>query len=234
MFNPKISGIAAGIAFILSFLVGLISGSQFAAVLIRALIFGIVFFLLASVAYWLVTQFIPELLDRPSPEPSEINDSEVAYPGSRVDISVDSQDDPPAVQNGGSGPEMENFGGNSGNAQDNISGQGMDQKPEDDYNKGEEGYDPGSSQNPAEFAAVPSGDGPGQVDVLPDMESMSGFFTPSEEPGEESEVIGMEDDFPSASAPVSSRKKNTGASEDFNVQEMASAIQTILKRDQKG
>lgn len=236
MFNPKISGIIAGVAFVVSFLVGLFAGSQFLTVLLRAFILAAVFFILASLAYWLVSQFIPELLAHSQDEPDVIDTSGFDSPGSMVDISVDSSNESPELEIlGGSGPELgDRSSGGMMNPGQTSPIQGLDQKQQDDYNKGGEGFTPIAPDDLAELTAVPEEDETGTIDDLPDLESMSGFFAQSDEDDDDDGVIGLEDEISSPSAPRPSRAKKTSNSGDFNVQEMASAIQTILKRDEKG
>jgi hypothetical protein len=229
VFNPKISGIIAGLSFVISFLVGLFTGSQFLSVLLRALVLAFVFFVLSSLAYWLISRFIPELLT-PTTDESGEND----IPGSKVDISIDSsEDETESIKNNTSGADNSD-GDELGNSI-LASAQGLDQKRQDDYNEGGSGV-VSSTPNSANVTAIPEDSGSESVDVLPDLESMSGYFAPSEESDEESDVVEMEDDvsssFPSMSEP--SRTKKNSQSGDFNVQEMASAIQTILRRDEKG
>ncbi len=228
MFNPKISGIVAGTAFILSFLIGLFTGSQFLAVLLRALILSAVFFVLASLAYWLVSQFLPELLNPPSDDDS----SGIGVSGSRVDITIDSSNDDaepepasPIQTEHQDSPASDNIGSDA-------SVQGLDDKRQDDYN--DEGEVVGADLS--ESTAVPQKETSGSVDILPDLESMSEYFDPSDESDDEENVVEMEEDVSSAapSAPGPSRTTKTSDPGDFNAQEMASAIQTILRRDEKG
>jgi hypothetical protein len=243
VFNPKISGIIAGIAFVLSILIGLFTGSQFFPVFLRALIIAPIVFVLSSLLYWLISQFLPELLA----SPSNVSD-DLDVPGSKVDISIDESElavssaddiDSITVRNPASEP-TELVQENNGDIDEQSSIQGLDQKPQDDYNKAEEGSVP-QSLIVNEKAAVPekdasgSGDYSKSLDVLPDLESMSGSFAPAEEE-EEAEVEEMEDDFssaPSSSEPKRSSKKHSDPG-DFNVQELASAIQTVLRREEKG
>jgi hypothetical protein len=79
MINIKISGVSAGIALVLSFFIGLISGASIFIVLLRAVIFAIVFFALSSAAYIGIMRFIPDMFGQ-TPE---------QVPGSHVDISVE-------------------------------------------------------------------------------------------------------------------------------------------------
>jgi hypothetical protein len=241
MFDPKLSGIAGGIAFVLSFLVGLISGVGFPWILIRALGFGAAFFVLAGGAYWLVTQFLPELLDRGEEEAG----LDAGSPGSRVDISVtDEEGDAGSggpFRREGFSPERDasegltdlvGGGAPSNENVDPLSGNGLDQEAEDGYTrKGnvEEGPLNGAASSPP-GAAVPAQETESSdtVDELPNLELMSDvFITPPIEDG-------------GAGVIESSTGRSTGGNKpqnlggDFNVKEMASAIQTILKREDKG
>ncbi len=229
MFNPKISGIVAGTAFILSFLIGLFTGSQFLTVLLRAFILSVVFFVMASLAYWLVSQFLPELLNPPSDDSNEIDAS-----GSRVDITIDSSNDDAELEPASSIQTEHQDSFVSDNAGSNVSVQGLDDKRQDDYN--DEGEGIASGTDLTESTAVPQKETSGSVDVLPDMESMSEYFAPSGESEDEENVVEMEEDVSpsSPSAPGPSRTTKTSDPGDFNAQEMASAIQTILRRDEKG
>ncbi len=219
MFDPKISGLVAGIAFILSLLFGLLAGAAFLIALLRAGIFAVFFFVFSGIVYWLITQFIPELLESPSHESA---DSVVDAPdlGSKVNISVG--DDETIPENSLSSQlvketiEEDEF----------ISEKALDQNVEEGYTREEHGTArTESNEESSPSPALPVGviD---DVDELPDLEGMSdAFVMPISELGEESE---------SADAKVSTPIKNAGTSADFDPKEMAMAIQTILKRDQKG
>jgi hypothetical protein len=80
-FNIKASGVAAIGAFVLSFLIGLMSGGSILMVLFRAGILGAGFFVLVTCAQVLVHQFLPELTTGEAAVDTA--------PGSRLDISVD-------------------------------------------------------------------------------------------------------------------------------------------------
>ena len=62
MINFKVSGIVAASAFLLSFLIGLMSRSAMPELLLRPLIFAFVFFVLSGAIFYLVNHFLPELL----------------------------------------------------------------------------------------------------------------------------------------------------------------------------
>ncbi|MDR1375077.1 MAG: hypothetical protein LBJ24_08920 [Treponema sp.] len=202
MFNPRLYAIAGGAAFVLSLLIGLISGAGFLMVLLRALAFAVVFALFAGGAYWVIGQFLPELLS---------SGSEEEIPGSRVNISVD-------------GDGVEEYGGaldpNSDSFGENVLG--LDQKAEEGYTtRGEvaEKLPAGSSVSIAVPAAADA-DGSGEVDTLPDLDAIAEAFIPSIE----------DDQLQGVSRPPSGNRPEK-LDGDFNTKEMASAIQTILKRD---
>ena len=84
MFNLKVNIIAAGAAFFLSFLLGIISKSHMPVVFIRPVIFAVVFFVLFAMIQILINRFLPELLEGSAKE-----ESDELFPGSRIDITED-------------------------------------------------------------------------------------------------------------------------------------------------
>ena len=76
----KLGGIAAAAAFILSFLIGLISQSTMPLLIIRPFIFALIFFVLFIAAKFLLSQFMPELFDGDS------GSNPALFPGSVVNI----------------------------------------------------------------------------------------------------------------------------------------------------
>ncbi|MDR0399683.1 MAG: hypothetical protein LBH51_01905 [Treponema sp.] len=108
--------------------------------------------------------------------------------------------------------------------------QGMDQGPQSSYTQNREGVskDPiPSVQSPADgFWGL--GDISDDAESLPDLDSLAGSFLPPQD----------EEDPPSTGQGLSSQpvrtahsKKGRNVEEDFNPKELASAIQTILKKD---
>jgi hypothetical protein len=81
----KVNGIAGGIGFVLSCIVGIISGGSFLMVLLRAVIFGALFFVFIEVSQRLIGTFLPELLNPDADAASAAGEA----PGSRIDISVE-------------------------------------------------------------------------------------------------------------------------------------------------
>jgi hypothetical protein len=212
VFNPKVCVIAGGAAFVLSFLIGVISGGGPLAALLRALIFGALFVLLSGGAYWALGRFLPELFE-------SSGEADLDVPGSRVDISegaLDGEDGGEA----GLDPNADSFGGNV---------LGLDQNGGNGYTVGGEGRSAPKAgeaapagQGSPRMPAVPAGDAE-SVDVLPDLEAMSDAFLQPVSGGE-----------PSGPVRTPSGNKPQTMEGDFNAKEMASAIQTILKREEKG
>src|SRR5512145_3129353 len=80
----KLGFVAAGSAFILSLLLGFLSGAGFLSVLLRAVFFAAFFLGLAFGARLLIARFLPELLGLPEEEGAESE----AETGSRIDMVV--------------------------------------------------------------------------------------------------------------------------------------------------
>ena len=84
MFNLKINVIVAGAAFILSFLLGLISRSHLPMLVIRPVIFAVVFFIIFACIQILINRFLPELQ-----EGGKAAESPDFLPGTRINITED-------------------------------------------------------------------------------------------------------------------------------------------------
>jgi hypothetical protein len=245
VFNPKISGIAGGIGFILSFLIGIISGAGLSLILIRALLCAAGFFILITIAYAAISMYMPELFE---------NQDSMDGLGVNVDISVGED----ANISGGiaaAGDGFNEFLENpmeSGENMDSLSGNTLDHDGEEGYTeKGKLEEITGSARPVLPTEGGSSVEDADLVDVLPDLDFMSGAFGASsngndgftgmagasgadnlggfgsEESATGGAVLG-------GKSPGKSGSGKKGLGEDFNVQEMASAIQTILKRENKG
>ena len=244
MFNLKFSGIVAGVAFIFSFLLGLISRSTMPMLLFKPIIFGFIFFAISILAKVAANHFLPELTE-------ESDFGEDSYrPGSRVDITDDdSLDYPPGTlsrQNGESATAAPGFsfmGARPDDSDDSlgdisdlsrknafvpgIGGEapmGMDQNTEEGYTEGGESRGSQAKASRAYGSEVFSPD-----ETLPDLDSMAGVFMPSssdEEPegGERAQHTPKKSS--SSSAPAW-----TG---DFNAKEMAQGLRTVLSKEKEG
>ncbi|MDR2069191.1 MAG: hypothetical protein LBP71_04915 [Spirochaetaceae bacterium] len=217
--NFKLSGIAAGIAFVFSLFIGLISGAGILAIA-RAFVFAAVFFLLSGGGYWLILRFLPELLTGP-----ENDDEDKEQTGSVVDISLEdnSEDEIPNADVG-------EYTSGTAEASTFENPSGLDQKDNIEYtNEGNMDENP-STPTPGAELVLPV-DSSGLAEELPDLESLSAVFSPGgnrQDDEELSEFIISPDSL--------AEKKTAGSSSDvldgdFSTHDMASAIQTILKRE---
>jgi hypothetical protein len=80
VFDLKYSSIFAAVAFVFSFLIGLISRSTMPLLIIRPLIFAFIFFALSAFIKILISRFLPELLGDGAPDNSGFK------PGSTINI----------------------------------------------------------------------------------------------------------------------------------------------------
>ena len=147
MFNLKAGGFAAVLAFVLSFLIGLVSRASMPTLILRPLIFAVVFFAIAGLVRFLAGRFLPELLHGGAGEETPL----FPGPGSRIDITEG--DDFPAASGGGQvfmGAQPDDSEEGLGNitgllskspappvpAEVDRGSAGMDQNSQNGYNKG--------------------------------------------------------------------------------------------------
>ncbi|MDR2768802.1 MAG: hypothetical protein LBB82_10820 [Treponema sp.] len=219
MFNFKIAGIAAVLASAVSLALGIINGISMAALLIRAGLFAGLFFALACLVFWLVNQFLPELLS-----PGE-DDLDIPAPGSHVDVTVGSAEGAFPTD---SSDTVDNIGGSvyagAVPPEENAGFSGMDQEEDIGYNS-----DGALSGGPESFdaeAAAPK-------DGLPDMDGFSEAYSQAgRDAAAAVEAIAFETDGPRR--PLSSGSDKSGMAGDFNPKDLAQAIRTVLKKDEKG
>lgn len=230
MFNIKWSALAGGFAFTLSLLVGLVTRVGLVA-LARALIFGVLFFVLGSAIRALIKKFLPELLSGGPAQPSEDSAGEEA--GSRVDITV--EDDGPGDDAFGPLPE-----------EDPLDDGALDQIDEDSYTQKEEGGEDLSGGAPkppvrsrgegGEAGAGGRAEPPDSIDALLSFEGGSGLLPPASAPAQEEEEAALLEEEPPVrvNPPRNTSTRSPVSDNDFNPKEMAQAIQTILQRSNKG
>ncbi|MDR2103793.1 MAG: hypothetical protein LBP42_06810 [Treponema sp.] len=231
MFNIKISALSAAAGFLLSFLVGLMSGGTFLIILMRALFFALVFFLLAGGIYVLIGKFLPELFPEAAAEQGREDAS-----GSLVDISLGDSPNEAAVEIFG-GPEKVIFpegreGSETAGRDISENPLGLDQNREDGYTDKKEAETNAGDYSPEGFAgesfsgepaALPTVSGP--VDMLPELDSMAGVFVSSGD----TEAEGSNDYNSAERPPRQPGKSPLGG--DFNPKDLAAALQTIIKRE---
>jgi hypothetical protein len=237
--NLKAGGIAAGAAFILSFLLGLLSGAPLWVLLLRAFVFGAIFFALVSGAYFLISRFMPELLEGGGGRPPS---------GSLVNITLDDGDPfaggeaaSPVLPGGSAfdaGDELGDIsalmGGSPPGESESAPPPGIDQTGQDSYN--EEGLE---EENPfgellpppaePDGTAASSGDSSlsdlsGTDETLPDLDAMAGAF------GSEGELMEEPEEKAPARRP-SAGGKPAKVEGDFNPKDMATAVRDRLKRE---
>jgi hypothetical protein len=92
VFNFKISGIAAAFGFFVSLILNLAAGAPFPVFLARPLAFGVLFFVISGIVWFLISHFLPELLDR-----------DISAPGGRINIEENSEAGAPSFVAGGVG-----------------------------------------------------------------------------------------------------------------------------------
>ena len=225
MFNIKHSIIVAGIAFIISLLLGILSGASFPSLITRPLIFTFIFFVLSIIIPSLINQFLPELLEIQREPP------DVALPGSNIDIKEDNAAVPDQLyaRLDESSQDFENIkdisravssagsAGTAGNSTVESGGNGgLDQSGQNEYTKQGNGLAQESE---------------GGISGLADLDSLSGAFIASSEDKaavtqEEIESFSTSD----SSARSSAGNKPQAIEGDFNPKELAAGIRTILNK----
>jgi hypothetical protein len=264
MLNLRWSAIAAAAAFIISLVLGFSVRGRIFIILIRALCFAVVFFLLAVLIWRLINKYIPELLHIPSPDDNSLMPG--IEPEGRVNITVGDGEDsippnaalPPEgrvddvgniadVMNRGPSPPAGLGPAESPAAPPALSAaspeplpvspavsipdQGMDQGLQSGYTQNRDDVSRVSSpsiQTPAGgFSDL--GDTSGGVESLPDLDALAGSFLSPAAAGEDSVLAGQASSLRPAGGARSKKGREVG--EDFNPKEVASAIQTIIKRE---
>ena len=217
MFNPRISSIVAAVAFLLSLLIGLISGSSFPTLVIRPVVFAVFFFIFSGLGYFLILRFLPELLESGGGAP------ELVLPGSRIDITEDAPIAPSVSfarpdetdKELGDISELINSGLRAPEAfSETQAAPTMDQTEETVYND-------------INVSGSLSGD-EDSFDALPDLESLVGTFLPSS--GEKEEEIQEYSSSEPVKRPTSGNKAQK-MDADFHPKELAAGIRTVLNKD---
>jgi len=137
MINFKVSGLAAGGAFFLSLFIGIFSRSSMPMLILRPIIFAVLFFLIPVLVSKLVSIFIPELLEENHPQ-TGLNSL-----GANIDITEG--DSAPSTVQAFMGARADDSEEGLGNISDlvdskeppdgeNPASMGMDQNVKDDYN----------------------------------------------------------------------------------------------------
>jgi len=231
MFNKKISSIGAVAAFILSLLIGIISGGTFLIVLLRAAMCGVVFFALITGGSILIHIFLPELLF--------LGQDEASVPGSQVDISIEDEQDEQQLDASSLVQEKENDQDQDKDKalkeafaaalnpkespQDEVAG--LDQRLEKEYSKEEKVMDNSVAASPEPLVRAAS-DTPPQTQAkgIEPWEEIAP--TNKDERKQEPPVSRKKQN----SSMVQSKGKNT-AINNLDPKQMASTIQTMLRQN---
>ncbi|MDC7228593.1 MAG: hypothetical protein PQJ61_17660 [Spirochaetales bacterium] len=236
MFSEKIDNwkqISAGFAifgFLLSIITGLIGRVGFGIIIIRALIFALVFACMALLIMKLLESFIPELfntgdddLDENQESSAIIEDSErdesVAANGSRLDITIE-DDEAEAVEG------IEELGAAGDSLGDSV------QYAEPSGASEPEELEEVEAAVPVEDAESEAGPVPAAPDTagddgdMPDIGVFSDSFTPTDLAGNSEGLSSIDGMGGSGSAEILGDMHET--------QEIVKAVKTVLKKDQEG
>jgi hypothetical protein len=253
VFNFKISGIAAASGFFVSLVLNLASGAAFPVFLARPIAFGVLFFVISGIIYFLISHFLPELLDGDTPVPGgRINiaeDSEAgetsfaaaatnvsAAPSVKAALADDSDENLGDIsgylQSGGApmGARAAGPGGGSLAAEPAFPAPPVDQVDAGDYNVNGEVYassPPGRPGGGGVSSAAPAV--PGSIDILPDLDSLAGAFLPGSGDAEGDTV---DYSIPSPAKKPSVNSKGQKMEGDFNPKDLAMGIRTILSKEE--
>ena len=191
----KFVAVVAILAMAVALLSGGLSGIRFGTLMLRALIGGMVFAVLAVFLNILIARFFPEILESDeipdSGSTADVDESDADAPGSRIDILMP-EDVLDIPRKDGNGEE----------------------------NPGESGLSPNRGGNPAEPDTAESEDSDHKDgETMGDLDRFSSDF---------SEVDGE------FSGSAKTRTRSDGPMGDHDPEELAQAVQTILKREEKG
>ncbi len=219
MINWRISAFCSGGAFVLSLLIGLVSGNFFGVALLRAFALGIGFGIIASAAYAAMAKWVPEAITEIETPPGGTGAREPnADPaGPRIDITL------PAEQ-----PEFVSPGA-PGEAEEAVDGSFVSFAPQAPHEIADSDS-PRSADSSGTGGAYFSGDISDDVDVLPDLESLSdAFVAPEPVSIEESDSSQG-----SSRGAESSRPRAYSPNDGPDPKTLASAVRTMFNKDQEG
>jgi hypothetical protein len=206
VFDWKVSAYGAGGAFVLSLLVGLFSGNPFGTAFLRALGLGLGFGAFVSGCYAVIARFMPEMLRRePKPGPESQGPTE-GKP--RIDITL------PAEAPVFVGTEAAEDG------DDTVDSSFVSFTPERGMVEELQSAETATENVIPVSRSGMLSDIADDVDVLPDLESLSDAFMAAETAA----------DLHEASEPVSSKAPGDGP----DPETLASAIRTMMNKTQEG
>jgi len=252
-------GITAGIiAALVSVVLGIIFGVTAAYILIRAVIFLLVFFALGAGVRILIDNYFPELIYLDEGADSKINFDQ---PGSQINITLGGISEyavPETYRNSGDSEEL-------GNIEDLLSGnfkvrapnvvdtraytqehgsEGIDLRSEDDYNisevfsAGPQEFESFQEPEPSRsvtfekpvFTPVFESDSD-DLEVLPDLGSMATAFSTGFDTEEATALPHLGDEADPVQMQYNKGNKSQPLKGDFKPKELAEGIRTVLKKD---
>jgi len=217
----KIGGIGAAAGFLLSMLVGLFSGNPFATIVLRALLFALLFGGLGIGARIVVGRFLPELESASgSGREPEARKVDIVLPEENPHVDPQGVRVAEAGGDGGAeakGPMESGASGDEGNAET-----GSSDLPPPDAEDMDEVQEAPETESPEPVTAAeperPRGAGP-----LPTLDSLGSGSSPMGSSG--------------MGTAMGRAKANAGAMGDLGGEDpatIARAIRTVLKKDEKG
>jgi len=248
-------------ALVLSFGIGILSGANIFHVILRALIFAVVFFGIGTCIWILINHHIPDLIASNDDNNDDNKEGDAMMrPGSRVNITLDNDKGfalPEMYRNSGDPEEVGNIGDLLSGAfrpvpaESETSFGGMDLGSEDNYTYEGSGLDSQNQESSGfqDTASHNSGAGPSAAPVftpsfgddsadwggLPDLDAMAGAFLSggTEDPAPVPDVSGPVAGL--ATEPVRDPKGNKAQplKGDFDARELAQGIRTVLSKDKK-
>lgn len=218
MINWLVTGIAAGGAFLLSFLIGLFSDVTAGALFLRAVLWALVFAVFVNAANFILRRFLPDLfepLEEEMEEQEEIADEGV---GEKVNIVVDDGDgefpsEEPISDPGFTAQGVEELAGGAGEPEPAPAAAPVG--GDEDEVQELDAVDEEDAGTPVQPQPISSGSG-----AIPDISQFEGDFT-----GGGVETVEEK----SSSAQSAEVMGNV-----YETEEMAQAVHTIMQKDQEG
>lgn len=211
-------------AFVLSGIVAAFSRVQFGALILRALLSGILFAGIVYAAQYLLRRFVPELFDEASASPPDQGRLvDIVLPGGEAEpVVVPQAEAGPSSASEEAAQSLVGDAPGSGEIEREVADIRADRLLSSD--PGAMAESPGSGLAPNPSIALDS------LDSLPDLDGLSSSFTEAPSAGGEGgpegvQQIGVSDTMPTAGSP-------SGDGQDPAI--LAKAVQTLLRRDQKG
>ena len=235
MIHWVLTGAVAGGAFILSLIIGFLSGISAGTVFLRALGGGFLFALLVAVIRFIINRFLPELMEpmesskeEPSLKDGSLEDSEGR--GEHIDIVLDGEDNTSEANDGDAAGS-----GDVGPQEEDLDDYLAEEPPEEGEDESAlEGDGTSISASAEELEDMEELDESGEA--LPESadsasleeEGISGISSFNDEFDGPSKLSLVEDKFLDPTTSIQA----LGATHD--TEEMARAVQSVLQKDQEG